>query len=210
MTWFKPQVVYLCMKRLYFVHATTLTITIKTVLLSLVLLFVVDDFNGCSHLLMSNSRLDTIERLYETQHDVDIKLLAYKNELVNDMINYTPTLVSFGKLFTIEDNSEGRIQIVDSLTSALLPLILMLLVLWQFVRALFRKTADQIERLLNLALIIIIFLSFAWLIASISTKMPTITELPIINYALFILVNILVYILVWFVLLKNYSQENNS
>lgn len=209
MTWFKPKAVYLCMKRLYFAHASTLSVTIKAVLLGLVFLSVVDDFNGCSHLLMINSKLDTVERLYETQHNVDVNLLTYKNTLVNEMVNNTPTIFLLGQLFTIEDNSEGRIQLIDTLTSALLPLVLMLLALWQFVRALFRKTEDQIERLLNLALIIIILMSIVWLMASILSKMPTIAECPIINYSIFGVVNIVLYLWLRFVLLKNYSQGSN-
>lgn len=209
MIWFKPKAVYLCMKRLYFAHASTLSVTIKAVLLGLVFLSVVDDFNGCSHLLMINSKLDTVERLYETQHNVDVNLLTYKNTLVNEMVNNTPTIFLLGQLFTIEDNSEGRIQLIDTLTSALLPLVLMLLALWQFVRALFRKTEDQIERLLNLALIIIILMSIVWLMASILSKMPTIAECPIINYSIFGVVNIVLYLWLRFVLLKNYSQGSN-
>ena len=197
------------MKRLYFAHASTLSVTIKAVLLGLVFLSVVDDFNGCSHLLMINSKLDTVERLYETQHNVDVNLLTYKNTLVNEMVNNTPTIFLLGQLFTIEDNSEGRIQLIDTLTSALLPLVLMLLALWQFVRALFRKTEDQIERLLNLALIIIILMSIVWLMASILSKMPTIAECPIINYSIFGVVNIVLYLWLRFVLLKNYSQGSN-
>ena len=209
MTWFKPNTVYLCMKRLYFAHASTLSVTIKTVLLGLVFLFVVDDFNGCSHLLMINSKLDTVERLYETQHNVDVNLLTYKNTLVNEMVNNTPTIFLLGQLFTIEDNSEGRIQLIDTLTSALLPLVLMLLALWQFVRALFRKTIDQIERLLNLTLIVTLLMSFVWLMASISSKIPTIAECPILNYLMFGVVNIVLYVLLWFGLLKNYLQGSN-
>ena len=209
MTWFKPNTVYLCMKRLYFAHASTLSVTIKTVLLGLVFLFVVDDFNGCSHLLMINSKLDTVERLYETQHNVDVNLLTYKNTLVNEMVNNTPTIFLLGQLFTIEDNSEGRIQLIDTLTSALLPLVLMFLALWQFVRALFRKTIDQIERLLNLTLIVTLLMSFVWLMASISSKIPTIAECPILNYLMFGVVNIVLYVLLWFGLLKNYLQGSN-
>ena len=196
------------MKRLYFAHASTLSVTIKSVLLGLVFLFVVDDFNGCSHLLMINSKLDTVERLYETQQDVDVNLLTYKKELVNDMVNYTPTIVSLSNFLTAEGNTEGRIYLIDTLTSALLPLILMLLALWQFVRALFRKTVDQIERLLNLALIIILLMSIVLLMASISSKTPTIAECPI-NYLIYGIVNIVIYVLLWFALLKNYSQGSN-
>jgi len=197
------------MKRLYFAHASTLSVMIKAVLLGLVFLFVVDDFNGCSHLLMINSKLDIVERLYETQHDVDVNFLTYKKALVNDMVNYSPTIISLGKLFTAKGNTEGRIQMIDTLTSGLLPLILMLLALWQFVRALFRKTVDQIERLLNLALIVILLMSIVWLMASISSKMPTIAECPIINYSIFGVVNIVLYVWLRFVLLKNYSQGSN-
>lgn len=112
MIWFKPKAVYLCMKRIYFAHASTLSVTIKAVLLGLVFLFVVDDFNGCGHLLMINSKLDTVERLYETQQDVDVNLLTYKKELVNDMVNYTPTIVSLSNFLTAEGNTEGRIYLI--------------------------------------------------------------------------------------------------
>ena len=210
MTLFKPKVVFLCMKRLYLTHATTLTVTIKAALFALALLFVIDDFVGCSHLLVVNSKLDTIDRISETKHNMDANFLIYKNALVNDMVNNTPTIVSFGILFTAGDNSEGRIQVIDTLTSAFLPLVLMFLVLWQFVRALFRKTADQTERLLNLALIVILLFLFVWLMANISSKMSTLAEFPIINYSIYFIVNILLYILLWFILLKDYSQESNT
>lgn len=210
MTWFKQKTVYLCMKRLYFAHASTLTVTIKAVLLSLILLFVVDDFCGCSHLLMVNSKLDIVERLYGTQHNVDVNCLNYTNELIIDMVNYKPNIVSFGQFLTTEKNSEERIQMIDTLTSALLPLFLMLLALWQLVRALFRKTVDQMERLINLALIVILLVSIVWLIASISCKLPTIAECPIINYLIYVIVNIVLYLLLRLILLKNYSQVSNQ
>lgn len=137
MTLFKPKVVYLCMKRLYFAHAKPLTVTIKAVLLGLALFLVFDDFIGGSHLLVINSKLDINERICETKHNMDVNILAYKNSLVIDMLYYTPTIVSFGNLFTIKYNSEGRIRVIDTLISTLLPLILLLLTFWQLIRALF-------------------------------------------------------------------------
>lgn len=171
---------------------------IKIGFLALFVLIALNSAFEFSHTLLLNTRTDALNHLYESSNIP--KDVAYSNaigQLRDEIVCYRNMFETTADAFTVKDDIEHRTPLLNTLSSAIVPIIVFIVLLFHLMKEMIIKRDDQIERLVNiLSLMIFVFLLFYGLIAF-SYAIPTFPEGFVWgNYCVNILITLVLYLLI--------------
>ena len=189
-----PTLLYQNSKKIFSQNVSTLSMPIKWGLLFLVALFVIDNVLGFSQGLIVNGKIDTIKHLYEgtgKQYIEDYD--ALNQEIVNSKSFFAITAESFS-FFT---NNDNRIPIINSLTVAIIPIVLFVILLFHFIEGLVIKRDGQLERLINILLLLVCVFGLFHVMLSLSIIIPTFPRGYLWgNYVINIFMSLILYLII--------------
>lgn len=189
-----PTLIYQNSKKIFSQNVSTLSMFFKSCLLLLVVGLVLNNVLDFSQNLIINSKIDTLKHLSEVSgkqyfEDYD----ALNQEIVNSKTIFTKTAESFS-FYTDDDN---RVPIINTLTVAIIPLVLFLVLLFHFISDVAIKGDDQLERLLNIMLLLACAFGLFHVMLSLSFVIPTFPEGYLWgNYALNLFISLVLYLII--------------
>lgn len=187
------------LKRVYSVYALSLPLKLKVSILAIMAILMLDNIFSISYTVITNSRMDTIEHMIESKPQMHvIYMIDYKRQLAHEYINHHSLLSDVKKCLSTDEDSKRRVPLFNTLSSALLLIVLSVIVTFSFVRLLIQGSTNLYHHLTNLCLAFFILIAMAWILQWCARQVPQISHCWIYNYVLYIIVNIAIYgILMW-------------
>ncbi len=205
---FNPLKLYRFSKKLFSQNVQSLNMTIKTLVIFFFVLFVCNSVLEFSHHLVINSRIDTIQHLLSVSNS--IKDLTYKNQinlLKDEIVNYKDIIETTIGAFAITDVTNMRTPLLNTLSIAVIPVILILILFLHLIEEIIVKRENQIERVVNIIILMICAFGIFHAMIVFSNTIPTFPEGYIWkNY----LINILLTLLLYLVLCGIITQLSKS
>ena len=168
-----PVLIYQNSKKIFSQNVSTLSMTIKLFLLLLVAVFFIDNILGISQNMIVNSKIDTLKHLSEISNKQYVEdCNALSQEVVNSKTIFAKTVDSFS-FYMDEDN---RVPVINTLTVAIIPIVLFIILLFHIVLGIAIKRVEQLERLLNMILLLAFAFGLFHFMLSISYMIPTFPE----------------------------------
>lgn len=178
------------LKVLYHRHESSISPKVKWWMMSIICLLLLDSSLGISRQLLLNSEIDTIEHLMATKPQIyDLRLVEYKKELLREYTTHETVLDRVVNSVYEKDTGEF---IARLLTSAFLPLMLVLVCLYYFAKIILTPIQKQGEHVVNMFFILLVLclLAYAFLVFSKHADLKS----PIVNYCVYALSNIILYL----------------
>lgn len=189
-----PILLYQNSKKIFSQNVSTLSVSIKIFLLFLIAIFLIDNVFEFSQNIIINSKIDTLKHLSEVSkkqyvEDYD----ALNQEIVNSRNVFAKTVDSF----SFYTNNDNRVPVINTLTVAIIPLVLIVILLFHIVEDIVIKANDQLERLLNMVLLLACAFSLIHVMLTISYVIPTFPEGFVWgNYVLNLFFSLLLFLLI--------------
>lgn len=194
MSMMNPITIIKRLKRVYSGYASVQSLKMKTILLFVIALLLFDNILGFSFTLFTNSKIDTIEHIIDSPPKIpETYLVAYKRLIAHEYINHRTLLLKIRDSFSFNKENNGAIPGVILITSALLPLFLMLIVIFFFFKTLFMGKSNCMEHGVNLLLIFIGFSLCSAVMRWIALQIPMFWGNWIWNYIVYALINIFLF-----------------
>lgn len=195
---FNPLDLYKTSKTLFSQNVKTLTMPIKICVLIVFALLSLNSFLELTHTMMLNSRIDSLQHLYPEAERVNNA--TYKAEVAkmqNEIVSYKNVFEKSVDDFTMTENECHRESLINTLTAGIIPIMLLLVLAFHLIEGVIVKREDQIERLVDIILLMsCTFLLFRVMIA-LSYAIPTLPEGYVWgNYWLNILLTVILYLLI--------------
>ena len=191
------------LKRVYSNYASVQSLKMKTIVLSVIVLLVFDNILGLSYTLYINSKIDTIEHMIDSKPKIpETYFVTYKRLIAHEYINHRTILSDIRDSFSFNKEKNGVIPGVVLITSALLPLYLMLIVVFFFFKTLFLGKSNCMEHGVNLLLIFVGLSLCSAIMRWIALQVPMFLECWILNYIIYAVINIALFYLLQLILPK--------
>ena len=163
----------------------------KVIVLSVIALLFFDNVFSLSFTLFTNSKIDTIEHMIDSKPKMpETYFVTYKRLIAHEYINHRTLLSEIKDCFSFNEGKKGTIPGVVLITSALLPLSLILIVVYFFFQTLFLGRTNSIEHCVNLSLIFIGLSLCCGIMRWIAIQVPMFFESWIWNYMVYAVINI--------------------
>lgn len=203
-----PQLLYQNSKKIFSQNVTSLSMTLKVFLLLLFAVFVIDNLFGISQNLIINTKIDTLKHLSELSNkQYTEKCNALSQEIINGKTIFTKTVDSFS--FYMDD--DNRVPVVNTLSIAILPIVLFVILLFHIVEGIAIKRDEQLERLLNMILLLACTFVLFHVMVSISHIIPTFPEGYIWgNYVVNLFLSLVLFLLICGVVTNLYEKLEGS
>ena len=193
-----PLVLYEKSKTLFSQNAKTLTMPIKTSVLIVFALLALNSVFECTHTMMLNSRIDSLQHLYPVAERVnDATYKAEETKIQNEIVSYKNVFEQSVDDFAVSENKYHREPLINTLTVGVIPIALLLVLAFHFIESVIVKREDQMERVVDIILLMsFTFLLFRVMIA-LSYAIPTFPDGFVWgNYWLNILLSVVLYLLI--------------
>lgn len=204
----KPQLLYQNSKKIFSQNVTSLSLTLKIFLLLLVVVFMIDNIFGISQNLIINSKIDTLKHLSEVSNMQYIeKCNVLSQEIINSKTIFTKTVDSFS--FYMDD--DNRVPVVNTLSVAIIPIVLFVILFFHIVEGIAIKRVEQLERLLNMILLLACTFGLFHVMVSISHIIPTFPEGYIWgNYVVNLFLSLVLFLLICGLVTHLYEKLEGS
>lgn len=189
------------LKRVYSNKASVQSLKMKTIVLSVIALLFFDNILGLSYTLFTNSKIDTVEHMIDSKPKMSETYFAtYKRLIAHEFINHRTLLSVIMDSFSFNEESNGTIPGLVLITSALLPLSLILIVIYFFFLTLFLGRTNSIEHCVNLSLIFIGLSLCCGIMRFIALQVPMFFKSWIWNYIIYVVINVVLFFLLLLIL----------
>lgn len=195
---FNPLDLYKTSKTLFSQNVKTLTMPIKICVLIVFALLALNSYLELTHTMMLNSRIDSLQHLYPEVERVNNA--TYKAEVAkmqNEIVSYKNVFEKSVADFAMTEDECHREPLINTLTAGIIPIMLILVLAFHLIEGVIVKREDQIERLVDIILLMsCTFLLFRVMIA-LSYAIPTLPEGYVWgNYWFNILLTVILYLLI--------------
>lgn len=192
-----PLTLYQNSKKLFSQNVHSLTMWIKVGLLIMFVLYAVDSLLGVSHTLIVNSRIDNLNHLYKSSSVSKDAAFSESFAIIkDDIMKYKNVFGNTKEDFSIYNGVGRRIPLVNTLTSSIIPIVLFLILVYHFIIDVFVKRDNQIERLINILLLLVCVFFLFRIMVGLSYIIPTFPEGYVWgNYWLNLMLTIILYLI---------------
>lgn len=183
------------LKIAYRPYATRLPLKFKLVILLILALAFTDGVLGISYMLITNSKIDTAEKMIEAKPKLPTTyLLDYKRNLANEYIHHKTVVDRMQDVVVVNKNIDGSIPLLMTITSALFPIVMILIILYHLIEEFVVAKPPIYHHVVNLILSIAAFVIIAIVMRLMLTSIPMLFGNWYWNYSLNALLNILCFI----------------
>lgn len=173
------------LKIAYRPYATRLPLKFKMLILLAMLLVFIDGVFGVSNMLITNSKLDTVEKMIESKPELPTAyMLDYKRNLAKEYIHHKTIVDIILDVVVTSKNTEGSIPLLMTITSALFPIVMILILFYQLIEELIVVKPPIYHHLANLILSVAAFAIIAILMQCLLSSIPMLFGSWYWNYAL--------------------------
>ena len=160
------------LKIAYRPYATRLPLKFKLVILLILVLVFTDGVLGISNIVITNSKIDTAEKMIKAKPELPTTyMLDYKRNLANEYIHHKTVIDRMQDVFEVSKNTDGSMPLMMTVTSALFPIVMILILLYQLIVEFVVAKPPIYHHVVNLILSIAAFAIIAvvmrWLLTSI-------------------------------------------
>ena len=196
-----PLTIIKCLKRAYSNKASVLPLKVKAIVLSVIVLLLFDNILGFSFTLFTNTKIDTIEHMIESKPKMpESYFVTYKRLIAHDYINHRTLLSEVKDCFRMSEEKNGIIPGLVLITSALLPLSLILIVVYFLLQTIFFGRTNSMEHCVNLLLIFIGLSLCCGIMRWLALQIPMFFGRWIYNYIAYAIINVALLFLLLFIL----------
>lgn len=199
------------LKIVYKHYALKLPLKLKFFLLVVLALVFFDNALGVSYTLITNSKMDTIEKMVESKPQLPVTyMIDYKRNLANEFIHHRTIFDDVADCFKSDKISGASNPLVLTLSSVLSILVMMVIIIYQLVRVILVGNSNIYNHIVNLLLSIVGLTIMAWLMRWSMSFVPMLGDSWNWNYLLYIVVNIFLLAALLWVLPKDNARAGTA
>ena len=179
------------LKIAYRPYATRLSLKFKLVILLILVLAFTDGVLGISNMVITNSKIDTAEKIIEAKPELPTTyMLDYKRNLANEYIHHKTIVDRMQDVFVVSKNTDGSIPQLMTITSALFPIVMILILLYHLIEELIVAKPPIYHHVVNLTLSVVAFAILAIVMRCLIASIPMLGGSWYWNYSLNAVLNI--------------------
>ena len=180
-------------------NVKTLGMAIKVFIVGILSLYTLDNLYGWSNTLLVNTRIDSLNHLYSSSSLSLPKDKSYADafaSLYDDIMNYKNMLEKTADDFcAYEEGDDNRIQLVNTLTCAIIPIVIFFILIYHLILEIAVKRDGQLERVVDILLLLSCVVALYRIMIALSYVIPTFPkEYVWANYGLNFFCTLLLYL----------------
>ena len=179
------------LKIAYRPYATRLPLKFKMLILIAMVLVFMDGVFGVSNILITNSKLDTVEKIIESKPELPTAyMLDCKRNLAEEYIHHKTIVDVILDVVVTSKNIEGSIPLLMAITSALFPIVMILILFYHLIEELIVVKPPIYHHVSSLILSVAAFAIIAIVMQCLLLSIPMLFGSWYWNYALNAILNL--------------------
>lgn len=169
-----PLSLYKIGKILFSQNVKTLAMAIKVFIVVILSLYTLDNLYGWSNTLLVNTRIDSLNHLYSSSSLPKDKSYADAfASIYDDIMNYKNMLEKTADDFCAYDEGDNRIQLINTLTCAIIPIVIFFILIYHLILEIAVKRDGQLERIVDILILLACVVVLYRIMIALSYVIPT-------------------------------------
>lgn len=192
-----PLSLYKIGKNLFSQNVKTLGMAIKVCIVVILSLYTLDNLYGWSNLLLVNTRIDSLNHLYSSSSlPKDKSYVDAFASLYDDILNYKNIFEKTADDFCVyEERDDNRIQLINTLTCAIIPIVILIILIYHLILEVAVKREGQLERVVDILILLACVVVLYRIMIALSYVIPTFPKEYVWgNYGLNLFCTLLLYL----------------